>query len=47
MKENFDIFDFSLSSEDMQALAALDTGKSLFLDHYEPSTVEMLSQFQL
>ena len=42
MRENFDIFDFELSAEDMTAIAALDKGESLFLSHYDPATVEYL-----
>lgn len=41
--ENFDVFDFSLSEEDMDAIRGLDTGKSLFLDHRDPETVKRLS----
>ena len=40
MEENFDIFDFTLSPEDMGAIEALDGGKSLFFSHYDPETVE-------
>lgn len=40
MKENFDIFDFELSTEDMAAIAALDTKTSLFFSHQEASTVD-------
>lgn len=40
MKENFNIFDFELTSEEMQQLEALDTGKSLFFSHHDPETVE-------
>lgn len=36
MRQNLDIFDFTLSDEDMSAIAALDTGKSLFFDHHAP-----------
>lgn len=40
MKENFDVFDFTLTGEDMKKIEALDTGKSLFFSHYDPETVE-------
>lgn len=40
MKENFNIFDFSLTDEEMVKLQALDTGKSLFFSHHDPATVE-------
>jgi diketogulonate reductase-like aldo/keto reductase len=40
--ENFSIFDFQLSAEDMQAIAALDTGKSAFFDHRDPAVVKRL-----
>ena len=43
MKQNLDVFDFSLSEADMEAIRTLDEGKSLFFDHYDPSTVEMLT----
>lgn len=36
MEENLNVFDFALSDEDMRAIAALDTGKSLFFSHYDP-----------
>lgn len=31
--ENFDAFDFDLTSEDMSEIAKLDTGSSIFVDH--------------
>ena len=40
MQQNFDLFDFTLSSEDMTAIEALDQGESLFFSHYDPKTVE-------
>ena len=43
MAQNIDVFDFTLSDEDMQSIAALDEGESLFFSHYDPATVEMLT----
>lgn len=40
MQENFDLFDFTLTPEDMAAISALDSGESLFFSHYDPKTVE-------
>jgi diketogulonate reductase-like aldo/keto reductase len=40
--ENFDVFDFELSGEDMDAIATLDTRQSLFLDHRDPAVVKTL-----
>ncbi|WP_291938625.1 aldo/keto reductase [Campylobacter sp.] len=42
MKQNFDIFDFALAPDDMAAIAALDTGKTLFFDHADPERVKWL-----
>lgn len=41
MKENFEIFDFQLSYEDLSRVGSLDTGNSLFFDHQTPEAVEM------
>lgn len=40
MQQNFDLFDFALTSEDMAKIEALDGGESLFFSHYDPKTVE-------
>ncbi len=40
MEENFNVFDFSLSKEDMDEIAKLDIKDSLFFNHQDPSIVE-------
>ncbi|HEX7315626.1 MAG TPA: aldo/keto reductase [Pyrinomonadaceae bacterium] len=45
--ENFNIFDFELSAEDMAAIATLDTKQSLFFDHRDPAMVKVLGEFKL
>ena len=42
MAENFDVFDFTLTDDEMARIAALDTGASLFFDH---RTAEIAAQF--
>lgn len=43
MAQNIDVFDFTLSEADMEAIRRLDEGESLFFSHYDPATVEMLT----
>lgn len=40
MAENIDIFDFELSSEDVEKITALDMKESAFFDHDDPQQVE-------
>lgn len=44
MAENFDIFNFELTTEEMEAIRQLDTGTSLFFDHRDPAMVKLLSE---
>ena len=41
MEQNLNIFDFTLSDEDMAEIAKLDTGKSLFFDHHDGEVTKM------
>ena len=47
MEENFNIFDFELSEVDLNKIRALDTGKSLFCDHYSPEFVEFIANYSI
>ncbi|MNK90535.1 Glyoxal reductase [compost metagenome] len=47
MAENFNIFDFKLSNDDMTAIQTLDTNASLFFDHRDPNMVKWLSERKL
>ena len=41
MEENFSLFDFSLTEEEMHRLETLDLGHSQFIDHYAPEVAKM------
>ena len=43
MEQNMDIFNFSLTEEDMAIIRKLDTKQSLFFSHYAPQTVEFIT----
>lgn len=45
VRQNFDIFDFELSGEDMDKIATLNTNTTVFSDHHEAKTVELLASF--
>lgn len=40
MEENFNVFDFELTVEDMEIIATLDKGQSSFFSHTNPNMVE-------
>ena len=42
MAENFDVFDFQLTDEEMSRIAAMDTGVSLFFDHRDAAMVSRI-----
>ncbi len=47
IKENMNIWDFSLSDEDMRKIAELDLGKSEIVNHYDPHFVKMLHNMKI
>ena len=44
MTENFNVFDFTLTDEDMEKIAALDKKQSSFFSHYDPAMVEWFAR---
>lgn len=40
IKQNFNVFDFELTSEDINQINQLDTGTSLFFNHQDPKMVD-------
>ena len=46
MEENFAVFDFKLTADDKAKIAKLDTGKTQFLDHRDPQTINFLANYK-
>ncbi len=44
MAENFNIFDFELTAQDMETIAGLDKKTSSFFSHYDPNMVEWFAK---
>lgn len=47
MEQNFDVFDFILTDDDMAEILKLDMGESQFFSHADPETVKMISSFKI
>ena len=47
MRQNIDVFDFTLTEDQMARIAALDTGASPAFDHRDPTSVSMLGNARL
>ncbi|RIX60294.1 aldo/keto reductase [Paenibacillus nanensis] len=45
--ENFNIFDFELSADDMRQISALDTRESLFLSYRDPEVAKMMGNWRV
>ncbi len=43
MEQNLDVFDFTLTEDEMSRIATMDTGSSLFFDHRDPAMVSWLN----
>ncbi len=47
MEQNIDIWDFSLTEEDMKEIEVLDLGHSEIVNHYDPAFVKLLHQVKI
>lgn len=46
MRENLNVFDFTLTDDEMQQITRLDLGHSQFFSHYDPDTVSLFMQWE-
>lgn len=42
IRQNFDVFDFSLTKEDMDKIKTMDIGRSEIVDHFDPKWIKLL-----
>jgi 2,5-diketo-D-gluconate reductase A len=47
IEENYNVFDFELSTDDLEAISTLDTKTSSFFDHRDPAKVKWLGERKL
>lgn len=47
IEQNIDVFDFTLSDDDMKEISALDLGRSEIVDHSDPAFVKMLHSLKV
>lgn len=47
IKENFGVFDFALTEEDMAEIAAMDIGHSEIVNHFDPKWIRMLHSYKI
>ncbi len=47
IKENFDVFNFELNAEDLDAIATLDSKVSSFFDHRDPEIIKWMGSRKL
>lgn len=47
IEQNFAVFDFELSEDDMNKIRQLDMGESLFIDHFSADAVEFLVNYTI
>ena len=47
MRENFDVFDFELTKDELGQIEAMDRGESLFFDHHDPAIASQFANRRL
>lgn len=47
MEENFNVFDFSLSNDDMETIKTLDDAKGCMFDFRDPATVKWFGEYRI